>query len=103
MGLKSTPLSAGAGKCKDCTFWTPWTSYTNGKHIKPQTRRQHFGTCNHPAFHYEHDDNLDEGILWTSDSLVYSDREMYAATFETGEDFGCVQFAARERIENAET
>mgnify|MGYP001394991771 CR=1 FL=1 len=65
-------------RCQDCIFW------------KRDGERK-FGTCGSEKFVYDADESGFQG-----DELHYWDHESYSASFETGENFGCVHFRPKE-------
>lgn len=61
--------------CNECKHWTrDGTGY--------------FGSCNNPKFVYK--DEL--AIQLPIDGLIYLDAKGYSASFETGQNFGCIHF-----------
>jgi hypothetical protein len=81
-------------KCKDCKFWqrNKETEYN-----KPDIR---FGSCSNPHFVYgkksyygttTHKLNRST-ITISDDSLAYDDHEEWSASFDTGQNFGCIHF-----------
>lgn len=73
--------------CKECKFWTRDKAWNFEKHRKESSLSEVMGECSCPKFFY--DQWCDGGL---SDGLAYWDSESYAASFKTGQDFGCIHF-----------
>jgi hypothetical protein len=63
--------------CKTCQHWKRNTDSWDAPHA---------GSCSSPKFEYA------DGNDVPKDGLAYSDYEGYWASFETGEDFGCIHW-----------
>lgn len=68
--------------CKNCKFW----ERDDGILDMPKAQ----GECHNTNFIYTGTLEINE-----PDEFVYSDYEGYAASFYTGENFGCVHFRAK--------
>jgi hypothetical protein len=68
--------------CKNCMYWTP-TAKDDGK--------VGFGDCDCDKF-VEDTFSIQ---TYQTDWLVYADFEGYAASFTTGENFGCIHWVKR--------
>lgn len=76
-------LTDGLGRCKTCKHWQRYSSdFDLNYHGK------HAGTCNSDKFVY------DSVTQPPQDGLRYWDTKDYNASFNTGEDFGCVHWTA---------
>ena len=76
--------NAGLGRCGTCKHWRRYT-----EKFEVEYHGKHAGTCNSNQFVY------DEGRPQPPQAgLRYWDYEGYSAGFDTGEDFGCVHWAA---------
>ena len=60
-------------RCKTCVHWTRNTRKTESARM---------GSCNSDKWEYEGTD--------LTDGVSYADYDGYSASFETGEDFGCI-------------
>ena len=70
--------------CKECKFWRRgdiWTALED----------ERFGSCRCPKLVYA--DTVYNKR--TSDMLIYQDYEGFEASFDTGEDFGCIHGEAK--------
>jgi hypothetical protein len=66
--------------CKNCEYWHTY-------------KNEHTGKCRNDKFVYIGGfDDIETPI----DGLGYSDCESYNASFETGEQFGCIHFKEGE-------
>lgn len=77
--------------CKNCTHWTRHDIVRwDGPKATIVGKHEYLGDCACPKFVY----TVAEGDT-PRDGLGYDDAECYAASFETGEGFGCVHGVAR--------
>ena len=67
-------------KCKNCKYY---------KQNKGKDQNKHFGECNCKRFIYD-DWGTDEHKEYNA--LIYWDYEGYSASFEVGENFGCIHY-----------
>ena len=75
-------------KCKDCKYFIRNDGEYNS--IK-------YGECKSDKFIYETSYELKEKEI--ADKLLYMDDEWYGASFEVGEDFGCIHFKRRNNTD----
>jgi hypothetical protein len=75
--------------CKECKFWNVVPDGPNS-HIT--TVNYQYCTLNGSKFLY----NPYTEDICTSDSLIYWDKASYAASFQTGPDFGCIHGKSKE-------
>ena len=79
-------------RCADCRYWSRYSDkYDLAYHGADR------GQCSSPAFVCANDLVTDRGATGkaNSDQLCYWDSESYAAGFDTGENFGCLAWAAK--------
>ena len=76
--------------CKNCSLW-----YAKGDDFG---YKDNHGYCDSDKFMYggEWDSEVTDEYLKKNDGLIYEDCEGYAASFETGENFGCIHFKEKE-------
>ena len=67
-------------RCKTCKHWA------NGN----RKRAPHMGSCGCDRWKYEGGD--------IPDGVSYGDYDGYSATFETGEDFGCIHHTSNAEL-----
>lgn len=74
--------------CKECKYFERNTEkWKNNK----------YGECNCDKFLYNECLNEEEKErVKNNDMLLYTDYEGYLATFEVGENFGCIHFKSKE-------
>lgn len=75
--------------CKDCMYYQENTE---------RYERKQYGKCCNEKFIYDSwlNDNEEDEVRKNNDCLLYADYEGYSASFEVGENFGCVHFKRRE-------
>lgn len=72
--------------CKNCGHWKRRIDCTIEKFIKIWSERE-FGDCHCEKFEYNPYSEVKE-----NDGLTYADSEACEASFQTGENFGCIHF-----------
>lgn len=75
-------------KCKNCKYWL-----RNTKEFETKD----FGECTCKKFQYE---DIFREKKTTDDMLLYADYEGYSASFETGQNFGCIHFKEKDKDGN---
>jgi len=96
---------AKMGLCKDCKYFTE-VSRPNctGFDDEPIFEGKKIGVCSCSKFVYLWSDRYNkyfsgeeyEELVIEDDMLTYEDYEGYSASFNVGENFGCVHFKERE-------
>ena len=76
------------GRCESCKHWTPRAYKSAYESEIPEG-----GNCTCEKFMYTEETELKRP---GNDCLVYWDYEGYSAGFETGKDFGCVHWEAKQ-------
>jgi len=85
-------------RCRSCDFWVlnhdrEDLIYSASEEIYVPTQRAYdVGNCLCDSFVY----GSSMGFC-PQDGLVYWDQDMFAASFKTGEDFGCIHHTKRRR------
>lgn len=96
---------AKMGLCKDCKYFTE-VSRPNctGFDDEPIFKGKKIGVCSCSKFVYLWSDRYNkyfsgeeyEELVIEDDMLTYEDYEGYYASFNVGENFGCIHFKERE-------
>lgn len=74
--------------CKDCAYY---------EENKGAYNRKHYGQCSNEKFIYDaYCDEKEEKRISKNNCLLYVDHDAYSASFEVGENFGCIHFKRRE-------
>jgi hypothetical protein len=68
--------------CETCKFWKRYT-----------TNSQFHGKCHNSKFIYYY--STDDSPFLITNNLIYWDYDIEAATFCTGETFGCIHWEAK--------